>query len=302
MKSQGGWNKRVDAELSKGRKNATVKGIGNVDAAVKKFEKTVGAPLHLFWMYPSGWDKKTAPLVAFVPFDVNPKTRTSIPAFDAKGNRLELGKDGSLAKQRPIIVITNNERTTIDGNGKVNLTVGLSHESKETSQTIHFAQKVPNKPNDESKLLFVSGGSTTVTLNWVTVPAITDEDPWNGGTEWIYTYQIGGRSSAGFEVWWPYTNHTLGNYPVGGTFNVSRSHNLVPPGANDATLFVEFKYYEDDFTVGQYDIFDDWWGYHRWQATSGGEGIITLPVSGSTVTRYDANYPTITTVGSYTWQ
>jgi hypothetical protein len=71
LKSQGGWNKRVDAELSKGRKNATVKGIGNIDAAVKKFEKMMNAPLHFFWISPSSWDKKTTLLVAFVSWNVD---------------------------------------------------------------------------------------------------------------------------------------------------------------------------------------------------------------------------------------
>jgi hypothetical protein len=66
LKTNGGWNKRIDAELGKGRKNAVVKGIGNVDAAIKKFEKTVGAPLHLFWAFPQNWDKKTTPIVAFL--------------------------------------------------------------------------------------------------------------------------------------------------------------------------------------------------------------------------------------------
>ncbi|MFY7999985.1 MAG: hypothetical protein ACOVSW_15410 [Candidatus Kapaibacteriota bacterium] len=52
LKSKGGWSKKVDSELGKGRKNVVVKGIGNVDAAVKKFEKAFNAPVHLFWAFP----------------------------------------------------------------------------------------------------------------------------------------------------------------------------------------------------------------------------------------------------------
>jgi len=39
LRSKGGWNKRIDDLVSKGRKNTVVKGVGNVDAAIKKFEK-----------------------------------------------------------------------------------------------------------------------------------------------------------------------------------------------------------------------------------------------------------------------
>ena len=53
LKSKGGWSKKVDSELGKGRKNVVVKGIGNVDAAIKKFEKAFNAPLHLFWAFPA---------------------------------------------------------------------------------------------------------------------------------------------------------------------------------------------------------------------------------------------------------
>ncbi|TAE30154.1 MAG: hypothetical protein EAZ92_05260 [Candidatus Kapaibacterium sp.] len=302
LKNNGGWNKRVDAELGKGRKNAVVKGLGNVDAAIKKFEKFMNAPVHLFWAFPQNWDKKTTPFVAFVPMDVDPEKRSSIPAFDGKGNRIDFGKDGALAQKRPVLVITVNERATLDGMVRESLVKGVSHDSKAQTQILDFTAKAPNKPTEDKIMPFVSGGSTSVRLNWVTVPAIADEDWWNGGTEWIYTFQIGGRNSAGFEQWWPYTNNNLGAYPSGGTFYPNTAHNLVPPGANDATLFVEFKYYEDDFTMGQYDIFDDWWGYHRWTATSSPTGIITLPPPGSNVTRYDPNYPSVPTVANYTWQ
>jgi hypothetical protein len=125
LKSNGGWSKKIDSELGKGRKNVVVKGIGNVDAAIKKFEKIVNAPLHLFWMYPSTWDKKATPLVAFVPFDTDFKTRQSIPAFDSKGNRFELDRKGELARKRPVLVITVNERADITGKVNPNILTSL---------------------------------------------------------------------------------------------------------------------------------------------------------------------------------
>lgn len=30
---------------------------------------------------------------------------------------------------------------------------------------------------------------------------------------------------------------------------------------------IHFKYYEDDFNVGHYDIFDDWYGHHQFPAS-----------------------------------
>jgi hypothetical protein len=122
LKTNGGWNKRIDAELGKGSKNTVVKGIGNVDAAIKKFEKTLNAPLHLFWAFPQNWDKKTTPIVAFTAFDVNPKTRTKVFAYDSKGNRIELdSRNADVAKKRPVIVLAFNERAMKDGSPKKDL-------------------------------------------------------------------------------------------------------------------------------------------------------------------------------------
>jgi hypothetical protein len=192
VKAQGGWNKRVDAELSKGRKNATVKGIGNVDAAIKKFEKTIGAPLHLFWMYPSGWDKKTTPLVAFVPFDVNPKTRTSIPAFDAKGNRFELGNDGGLAKKRPVIVVAVNERTQQNGTLQSGVFIGQSHETQSVSNTQYLEAVNQLKKSKNSKQgaviqnWFVPTGFTPFTID-IKNFGFENEAAWGGTYEYFYS-------------------------------------------------------------------------------------------------------------------
>jgi hypothetical protein len=48
LRSKGGWSKQVDDLVGKGRKNTTIKGIGNVGAAIKKFEKVMNAPVAPF--------------------------------------------------------------------------------------------------------------------------------------------------------------------------------------------------------------------------------------------------------------
>jgi hypothetical protein len=189
VKAQGGWSKRVDAELSKGRKNATVKGIGNIDAAVKKFEKTIGAPLHLFWMYPSAWDKKTTPLVTFVPWDKDPATLTSVMAFDSKGNTFELNRDYALAKKRPVIIITINERTNVNGQKKA-IGFAMSHEQTSGNGTYN----IPS-----SKINPKGGGAQVQAIRQQQVEQVTIEYPYNqdefggGGVEFFTAFLLTGN-------------------------------------------------------------------------------------------------------------
>jgi hypothetical protein len=229
LKSQGGWNKRVDTELSKGRKNTTVKSIGNIDAAVKKFEKTVGAPLHLFWMYPSGWDKKTTPLVAFVPFDANPKTRTSIPAFDAKGNRFELGKDGALAKKRPIIVIALNERTLPNGQIRSNI--------------IANAQQ----PSSKSGAQTLSGNYVYLYTAQVNRSLWTDPDgEWEGQQEFFYLFESG-EFTSNTNVYLGQGNSWKNKAVPDNTGNVTLPRHLFMANWGfTGQVMVRFTYYEAD--------------------------------------------------------
>lgn len=119
LRSKGGWNKAVKTAMDNSGKKATINRVGGIDAAITKFEKTVNAPLHLFWAFPKNWDKKTAPLVAFLPFDPNVKYAT---AFDSKGNRYQLDRNNpTVAKQRPVLVVGINERTEINGSLKKSL-------------------------------------------------------------------------------------------------------------------------------------------------------------------------------------
>jgi hypothetical protein len=256
LRAKGGWNNRIDDLVSKGRKNTIVKGAGNVDVAVKKFEKAFGAPLHLFWAFPSTWDKKTTPLVAFVPMDGDPEKRASIPAFDAKGNRYDLSKDGVIAKNRPVLVITFNERTSGDGQ----IRKGLMIMDKNSQRAVPI--ETLNGGGKGSKSL-TAGEATIVTVNWVEVTATNGQidEPWFGGdTEWIYTMQKDDRYLGWTDNW---TNVNLGwyqsRYYPNNTFYVQAEWGVARN--------IHFKYYEDDFISGQYDIFDDWYGFHQFPGT-----------------------------------
>jgi hypothetical protein len=241
VKSQGGWNKRVGDVLDKGRKNATVKGIGNVDAAIKKFEKTVGAPLHLFWMYPSAWDKKTTPLIAFVPFDVNPKTRTSIPAFDAKGNRFELGNDGGLAKKRPILVITVNERTIASGNLKEGLVIGESHEITAKSPNNLTSKKLLQpKSSDQIQSRTILGQIQVYTYG---ISAQWTDPEYEGSPEFFYVFTT--------QESWVSTYQSLGT-SRGGFLGIS--HSILRPGNNYKSWV---KYWEADYIFFLDDFIDE---------------------------------------------
>jgi hypothetical protein len=265
LRSKGGWNKRIDDLVSKGRKNTIVKGVGNVDAAIKKFEKLVNAPLHLFWMYPSQWDKKTTPLVAFVPMDSDPDTHQSIPAFDSKGNRFDLNRDAELAKKRPVLVITTNERTTIDGKAKMNRIVSISHEDiAKGKKSIAIGEHGQTSDKKGAQLNSIA---TMVKVDWVDITDLAhDELPWDGGPEYEFYYFL-----LMYDTYNQYEPRYLWSYnSVGWTNQTSGSLRFNNNSSNPMTNPVstsyyyqfpkatEFDYYEDDGA----DLFDDYQGYH----------------------------------------
>ena len=220
MKGRGGWSARIEREANKSRKNAVIKGIGNVSAAVKKFERIVQAPLHIFWMYPSTWDKKTTPLVAFVPFDKDPDERESIPVFDSEGNSYELDKKGSIARQRPVIVLTTNERTNADGTLRQGVfgvgAIGLDSKNSPTLQSnaSFFRIKVEQIDIDAS----IRG----------------HENEWEGEQEFFFSY-----------TWWGSWGHTVGW--LGKSSNATPSFSGLPSFEYDMVApSVFFRYWEAD--------------------------------------------------------
>jgi hypothetical protein len=205
LKSKGGWSKKVDSELGKGRKNVVVKGIGNVDAAIKKFEKLIGAPIHLFWTYPSKWDKKTVPLVAFVPFDMDPALRQTIPMFDAKGQRFELDQACTIAKERPVIIVTINERTYLNGQKKA-IGLAFSHESA-PANGVYTDQ--PSRNGKETSRLT---SALFHQLNQVTIHYPYNRDEWGGGVEFFVVHFTKAQYQADGNT---HTVNGSGNYMLG---------------------------------------------------------------------------------------
>lgn len=232
LRAKGGWNKRVDDLVGKGRKNTIVKGVGNVDAAIKKFEKIVNAPLHLFWMYPSQWDKKTTPLVAFVPFDMDPDNRQSIPAFDSKGNRFELDRKGELAKKRPVLVLTANERTNVNGTLRAVMAVV---DGGHTQMAV----------GKNGTILQSNAGDFRIRVEQINIPASVRgyESEWEGQQEFFFSY-----------IWWGSYGHTVGwlgkSTASAPSFSRSDEYDMVAPS-------VQFKYWEAD---GLW--WDDWLDTH----------------------------------------
>jgi hypothetical protein len=231
--SGGGLSERIEALAAKNRNVAggsVVQTLGGVQAAIGQFEKTFQAPVHLFWIYPSTWDRKTTPLVAFVPRDVDPDTRTSIPAFDSKGNRFDLDSKGLLAKQRPVLVVTFNERADIQGKVREDILVASTNSQQGAS--------ISKSPTKTPAARTASIGD--VYLYSVYIDFEGEEFPWDGAAEFIYTFRKSGTSG--------WTNHYLGWNQK--NFFPNRYHN-----SENKTCY--FDYYEDDFTSGEYDVFDD---------------------------------------------
>jgi hypothetical protein len=289
--SGGGFSERIEALAAKNRgvassSSSVVGSLGGVQAAVAKFEKTFHAPVHLFWIYPSNWDKKTTPLVAFVPRDVDPETLTRVPAFDAQGNRFELDGKGALAKQRPVIVVTFNERTTIAG---------------EIKNGLILPNAQPNNLGKNGNKLGSLAADHGITLKNVTVTYPYNRDEWNewdGAPEfqwdcflWFsYDYDrdpMGGGIGyhmEGSDV----IPETSGFFGGGGITNSNAQYQF-----NDLNASVKWRfcYWEDDGLF----VFDDLITRHDWRGlqTPGNATILTgsqpsggwfLPAEGGSVT------------------
>ncbi len=295
LRAKGGWNKRIDDLVGKDRKNTIVKGVGNVDAAVKKFEKTFGAPLHLFWMYPSKWDKKTTPLVAFVPMDMDPALRKSIPMFDSKGNRYELDQVCTIAKERPVLIITYNERTYLNGTKKSLAFAGSHEQMSPVNGTYTFSTPVT------TNLKKNNGQLTAATLNQkleqvtITYPYNKDE-AWSGGVEfWVVlhadlTYGDNYTSTSTSGLMLP--GQDLNNSSTIYTFTNPISFPLSTTVGDLPASYTKFtcEYFEsdgafflDDFIASHKNIpfifasrtYTDWWPSGDWFLPANGGTVMT---------------------------
>lgn len=238
LRLNGGWNKRIGSLLDK--KGGVVKNLGNLDAAVAKFERTLNAPLHLFWIFPENWDKKTTPVVAFRAIGAK---GGFITAYDSKGVSMQSSKE--LAQKRPVLVIAFNERTTIDGNLK---------------PSINF------QPSDKGAAM-QSGNAITLSKAWFstglefgkTIEQYYDEVDEGPPEFTCEVFPSDGVRAIGSRI----QDNNLGNISLGGWVDVSIA-SFYPPYSlpavignwgNNTAVFV--KYWEDDWW-----FFDDFVGEH----------------------------------------
>ncbi len=132
LRINGGWNNRLSALADKRSGNSIVRSIGNLESAIAKYERTLNAPLHIFWAFPENWDRKTTPLVAFN--TIGTKSKGAVTAYDSKGNSIQVNQQ--IAEKRPVLVIAFNERTAVDGTPKRNVqSIGAAGTRKANAAT-----------------------------------------------------------------------------------------------------------------------------------------------------------------------
>jgi hypothetical protein len=107
-----GWSSLIFSKLdSKGVRS--IPSSQEVERLLARAEKAMGGKLHLYWYHPEKWDRKTTPLVAYTPVDEKLGKRKDAPAFDAAGTSYIVTEE--IAKTRPVIILTRNERTDAEG-------------------------------------------------------------------------------------------------------------------------------------------------------------------------------------------
>lgn len=244
LRSRGGWNKIIKSARGKNTGKSVINKIGSIETMVAKFESNVKAPLHIFWTFPKNWDKKTSPIVAFIPFD------PAIPfatAFDSKGNRYQLDRNNSeIAKQRPVLVIGVNERC--DMNGKL-------------KKSLDKAQSLPDKHKSSS--LSSDTYSSYVILRDIFFSAFPfDYSPLGVYDEWLAgepEFYVNVRDYLG--NWYVNTYMLAGNQELA-TNTLHYLNTVIPWQHYPQTIKVQ--YWEEDFWFA-----DDYMGEHDVPSFSG---------------------------------
>ncbi len=85
-----------------------------IETTVHQASNLLGGKLHLYWAFAEDFNGSRAPLVTFTPMGVDSDHITDIAAFDAEGNVHVVNEQ--IAEQRPVVVLTANERTDAEGN------------------------------------------------------------------------------------------------------------------------------------------------------------------------------------------
>jgi hypothetical protein len=238
-----------------------------VQQAIGYLQQKAHAPMHLFWAFPETWDKQTAPLVAYIPAERQKSDfGKPIPGFDAEGNRYEITE--AMAKQRPVIVFTINERTTANGELKANI---ITPQNQATA--------LQNKG-----VARVQSGDRSININSMYLSTGNYYDEWGNGTYEIFydvDHEVVGSNGPYYTSRTtrviPQGNNYWGQYPLGVTIALQGSNNHISYYSStiNGYLGVMFKWWEDDALFNpdgnENDyIFDDYLGWH---------GTFTTPVS-----------------------
>ncbi len=243
--------------------------VAEVQKSLAYLQQQAHAPMHLYWAFAQNWDKKTTPLVAYISAG-RQKSDIGKPltGFDAEGNRYEITE--AMAKQRPVVVFTINERTTAKGELKTNMIT---------------PQNQANVLNDKS-VARVQNANRLIYINSMHLDPNANYDEWGNGTYEIF-YDVDHEVIGS---WGPYyttrpsgppynvqsqrvlpqgNNGIFGQYPLGVTITLHGSNNHLSEysSAINGYLGVIFRWWEDD-TLFSPDgnendyIFDDNLGWH----------------------------------------
>jgi hypothetical protein len=101
------WNALVKDALPPGKARGTAHKLGNT---IERAGRLMGGPVHLYWAYAENFEASNlkAPWVTFAPIGMDADNIEKYVAYDASGNKHVA--DEETAKERPVIVIIENER------------------------------------------------------------------------------------------------------------------------------------------------------------------------------------------------
>jgi hypothetical protein len=245
------------------------------------------APMHLFWYNAEKWDKHTAPLVAYIPADRKKSDfGKPLPGFDAEGNAYQITE--AMAKQRPVVVFTINERTTAKGELRSNMITPQNQSSVASNKSVARVQS----------------GERSININSVYFSPTANYDEWGNGTyeifydvdhEVLYNGATPYYTSRQQRVIPQGNGNIWGQYPLGVTIGLhgSNNHASYYSSVINGYLGVIFKWWEDD-TFFNPDgnendyIFDDYLGWHGTfntpvfnasSGSNGGSGAVTINFS-----------------------
>ena len=106
------WNGLIKDALASGK----ARGMAHkMSAVIERAGRLMGGPVHLYWAYAENFEASDvrAPLVTFAPLGMDADKITDYVAYDASGDSHIV--DEQTAKERPVIVIINNERVGRNG-------------------------------------------------------------------------------------------------------------------------------------------------------------------------------------------